>query len=113
MPIRLSFVGSTSWTRSLLISYLENDDLGDGDYFGEMAILSDVSRNATIRVVAPTEVLVIPKDVFDLLKTNVPAFRDVFQSLARQRPCQAPSYNHRCHVLCRRRGWTRQIREIA
>ena len=28
MPIRLSFAGSTSWTRLLLISYLENDGLG-------------------------------------------------------------------------------------
>ena len=59
--------------------------LRDGDYFGEMAVLSDVSRNATIRVVSATEVLVISKAVFDLLKTNVPAFRDVFQSLAQQR----------------------------
>ena len=62
--------------------------LGDGEYFGEMAVLSDVSRNATIRVLAPTEVLVISKNAFDLLKTNVPAFGDVFQSLAQHRSAQ-------------------------
>jgi len=60
-------------------------DLGAGDYFGEMAVLADVSRNATIRAVSAMEVLLIPKDDFNLLKTTVPAFGDVFTQLAKKR----------------------------
>jgi NADH dehydrogenase len=60
-------------------------DLGAGDYFGEMAVLADVSRNATIRATAPLDVLLIPKDDFDLLKSAVPAFGNVFRELAEHR----------------------------
>ena len=60
-------------------------DLGGGDYFGEMAVLADVSRNATIRATTPLDVLLIPKDDFSTLKNAVPAFGDVFQELAKAR----------------------------
>jgi NADH dehydrogenase len=60
-------------------------DLGVGDYFGEMAVLADVSRNATIRAIKPMDVLLIPKADFNLLKTSVPAFGDVFRELAERR----------------------------
>lgn len=60
-------------------------DLGGGDYFGEMAVLADVSRNATIRATTPLDVLLIPKDDFSILKNAVPAFGDVFRELARTR----------------------------
>ncbi len=60
-------------------------DLGDGDYFGEMAVLADVSRNATLRATTPLDVLLIPKNDFNLLKTNVPAFGNVFRQLAEHR----------------------------
>ena len=60
-------------------------DLGGGDYFGEMAVLADVSRNATIRATTAMEVLLIPKADFNLLKTAVPAFGDVFKDLAKLR----------------------------
>jgi NADH:quinone reductase (non-electrogenic) len=60
-------------------------DLGGGDYFGEMAVLADVSRNATIRATTPLDVLLIPKDGFSTLKNAVPAFGDVFKELAKTR----------------------------
>jgi NADH dehydrogenase len=60
-------------------------DLGAGDYFGEMAILGDASRNATIRSTDQLDVLLIPKGDFNLLKTAVPAFGDVFKALAKKR----------------------------
>jgi NADH dehydrogenase len=60
-------------------------DLGGGDYFGEMAVLADVSRNATIRATTPLDVLLIPKDDFSTLKNAVPAFGDVFRELAKAR----------------------------
>jgi NADH dehydrogenase len=65
-------------------------DLGTGDYFGEMAVLADVSRNATVRASTAADLLLIKKDDFNLLKTSVPAFGDVFRELARTRAA-APS----------------------
>jgi NADH dehydrogenase len=59
--------------------------LGAGDYFGEMAVLSDASRNATIRARTRMDVLIVSKGDFDLLKTSVPAFGQVFSDLAMRR----------------------------
>jgi NADH dehydrogenase len=56
-----------------------------GEYFGEIAVLSDVGRTATIRARTPMNVLLIPKGDFDKLKNNVPAFAKVFVDLAAQR----------------------------
>jgi CRP-like cAMP-binding protein len=63
-------------------------ELKDGAYFGEMAVLSDASRNATVRARTAMNVLLIPKSDFDKLKTNVPAFGEVFSDLAKQRAAQ-------------------------
>ncbi len=59
--------------------------LETGDYFGEMALLSDQSRNATIQARTAMEVLLIPKADFDILRKSVPAFGEVFHDLARKR----------------------------
>jgi NADH:ubiquinone reductase (H+-translocating) len=56
-----------------------------GDYFGEMALLSDKTRNATIQARTAMEVLLIPKCDFDTLRKSVPAFGEVFRELARKR----------------------------
>ena len=56
-----------------------------GDYFGEMALLSDKSRNATIQARTAMEALLIPKADFDTLRKSVPAFGEVFHELARKR----------------------------
>ena len=48
--------------------------LGVGDYFGEMAVLSDGSRNATLRSRTGMDVLLVSKADFNLLKAGVPAF---------------------------------------
>jgi CRP-like cAMP-binding protein len=60
-------------------------DLGAGDYFGEMAVLGNVSRGATVRASVATDVLLIPRGDFHLLKTSVPAFGSVFEELAKAR----------------------------
>jgi NADH dehydrogenase len=64
-------------------------ELGTGDDFGEMAVLADVSRNATIRTVTAMDVLLIPKNDFNLLRASVPAFGSVFQELAERRGAAA------------------------
>ena len=56
-----------------------------GDYFGEMALLADKTRNATIQARTAMQVLLIPKGDFDTLRKSVPAFGEVFRELARQR----------------------------
>lgn len=59
--------------------------LGTGDYFGEMAVLSDASRNATARARTRMNLLLVSKCDFDLLKKGMPAFDQVFSDLAMQR----------------------------
>jgi NADH dehydrogenase len=59
--------------------------LDRGAYFGEMALLSNKSRNATIRACTAMDVLIIPKIDFDKLRQSVPAFGNVFNELAKQR----------------------------
>jgi NADH dehydrogenase len=59
--------------------------LGPGDYFGEMALLNDVSRNATIRARTTMDVLVVSKNDFEALRSSIPAFGDVFRKLAKDR----------------------------
>lgn len=58
--------------------------LTTNDYFGEMAVLSDKTRSATIRAKTSSNVLHIPKIEFDKLKQSVPAFGDVFRELAKK-----------------------------
>lgn len=60
-------------------------DLKAGDCFGEMAVIGNVSRSATVKATAPTDVVLIPREDFNQLQTSVPAFRDAFQRLAKQR----------------------------
>jgi NADH:quinone reductase (non-electrogenic) len=56
-----------------------------GDYFGEMALLSDLTRNATIQARTAMDILLIPKGDFNRLRKSVPAFDKVFHDLAEQR----------------------------
>ena len=59
--------------------------LSPGEYFGEMALLSDRTRNATIRARTAMDVLIIPKADFNSLRHSVPTFGDVFSELAKRR----------------------------
>jgi len=48
--------------------------LGPGEYFGEMALLANLPRNATISATKPTDVLAIAKSDFTKLVTTMPEF---------------------------------------
>jgi len=61
-----------------------------GDYFGEMALLSDLTRNATIQARTAMDILLIPKGDFNRLRKSVPAFGEVFHELAKKRSTPAP-----------------------
>jgi len=59
--------------------------LGAGQVFGEMALLADAGRNATVTAAERTNLLVITKPVFDALSSNVPEFGKIFSKVASQR----------------------------
>lgn len=58
---------------------------GEGDYFGEMALLSDQPRSATMTVVGDAELLVLPKDAFErFLASNLPIMRQFVSIMSRR-----------------------------
>lgn len=59
--------------------------LGPGEYFGEMALLNQTTRNATVRCAEPLDVLSIHKREFSVLAANLPAMRDSFEQVMQQR----------------------------
>jgi len=59
--------------------------LGRGEYFGEMAVLSEGSRNATVRARTAMAIVIIPKIEFNKLRRSVPTFGKVFIELASER----------------------------
>jgi NADH dehydrogenase len=59
--------------------------LGPGEYFGEMALLNQTTRNATVRCLESLDVLSIHKREFSLLAANLPALRESFEQVIKQR----------------------------
>ena len=56
-----------------------------GEYFGEMALLKQTTRSATVRCTQPLDVLSIPKGEFSALVINLPELRNSFDSVMEQR----------------------------
>jgi len=50
--------------------------LGAGDFFGELALLKDEPRAATIKALEPLEVFILPKAKFDEVVHSSSSFRD-------------------------------------
>src|SRR5262249_53003979 len=65
--------------------------LGRGEYFGEMALLQQVTRNATVRCVEPMDVLALPKREFGMLAANLPELRRSFEAKSQERAQPAVS----------------------
>jgi NADH dehydrogenase len=59
--------------------------LKDGEYFGEMALLSKSPRNATIRCIKPTDVLALKKGDFAALITNFDKLKEEFETTQEKR----------------------------
>jgi CRP-like cAMP-binding protein len=80
-------------------SGIQNQHFKAGDYFGEMALLSDQSRNATIQARTALNVLIIRKGDFDKLRPSVHAFGEIFRALAeRRRDSRAESAPQRSSI---------------
>jgi len=65
--------------------------LTDGDYFGEMALLSDQPRNATIRSLTPCVCLSLPRNLFDRLLAREPDLRDHIRKISAERGARRKS----------------------
>ena len=52
-------------------------ELNDNDFFGEMALVSDVPRNAEVKITADTEVMVLKKEDFVKLITTNPRIAEM------------------------------------
>lgn len=59
--------------------------LGPGEYFGEMALLNQNTRNATVRCKTPMDVLVLPKGDLGPLVSHFPALQQSFESVMQKR----------------------------
>ena len=59
--------------------------MGPGDAFGEIALLDNSPRTATLRTEAATELLRLPKEQFDQLMQRAPVLLDQLRTLAASR----------------------------
>ncbi|MFL6214193.1 MAG: FAD-dependent oxidoreductase [Blastocatellia bacterium] len=59
--------------------------LGPGEYFGEMALLKQTTRGATVRCVAPMNTICLPKREFGLLTAYLPQVRETLENVMEQR----------------------------
>jgi NADH:quinone reductase (non-electrogenic) len=60
-------------------------ELGPGEYFGEMALLNQTTRNATVRCAEPLDVLSIHKREFRALASSLPALSESFEQVMTKR----------------------------
>lgn len=80
-----SFYVIKSGEVSVIIDDREVVALSDGDFFGEMSLLTGNARNATIKVLSDTEVIVIEKDNFKkLIQKNKNLFDNVLEYLTKR-----------------------------
>ena len=60
-------------------------ELGAGEYFGEMALLKQTTRGATVRCVAPMNTISLPKREFGLLTAYLPHVRETLENVMEKR----------------------------
>lgn len=64
--------------------------LREGDYFGEMALLYDMPRSATIRAITPVRLYSLSKQDFDLLLAPIPALQEQLERMVVAREASRP-----------------------
>jgi len=59
--------------------------LGEGEFFGEMSLLNEKRRNATVKCTEPTDILAIRKSDFGALIANFPQLKEQIKSTEEKR----------------------------
>ena len=59
--------------------------LGPGEHFGEMALISNKPRMATMRCVTPVDALIIERGAFAALLEHLPPLRKIFEQVIQER----------------------------
>jgi NADH:ubiquinone reductase (H+-translocating) len=60
-------------------------ELGAGEYFGEMGLMNQTTRSATVRAIEPLNVLGLSKREFKLLTAHIPAIRGELEGVMKRR----------------------------
>ena len=68
------------WERDISLAHL-----GAGEFFGEMALLNQTTRNASVRCVEAMDVLSIPKREFSALAATLPTMRENLEKVMARR----------------------------
>jgi CRP-like cAMP-binding protein len=59
--------------------------LGPGECFGEIALVSDVARSATVRAVTATNVLAVDREAFQAMFASLPPMKGFVEQLIASR----------------------------
>jgi NADH:quinone reductase (non-electrogenic) len=73
----------------VLVGSRQVAELGAGAYFGEMALVSNARRNATVRCLDAMNVLALPKRDFGLLAAHLPGVRQSVERVIQERAAAA------------------------
>jgi len=60
-------------------------DLEGGDFFGEVALITNRPRTATVTALTPVEAMVLTKDAFDSIALEYPVVRQVVENFQKRR----------------------------
>jgi len=79
-----SFFVLRDGTATVTVNGIEVRNLGPGDFFGELALLGDGRRTATVTTATPSQVLVLFGTEFRRLQQEHPEIADRIESALRQ-----------------------------
>jgi hypothetical protein len=79
-----------AWIRNREGRYVLVRRLGDGDFFGEISVLSGSPRTATVVAATPCEMLELDRATLDGITAQYPRVREVLQRFYEQRIATSP-----------------------